>query len=70
MPQLRGNEPILGLNVGTRPKGKKNDRGKESVQKTEVTTGKRTTRAHARKRAQRKVTAGGRTTRAWEKYLT
>jgi hypothetical protein len=42
---------------------KKNDCGKESVQKTEVTTGKRTTRAHARKHAQMKATTGGRTTR-------
>jgi hypothetical protein len=50
--------------------GKKNDQGKESVQKTEVTTGKGTTCAHARKRAQRKATTGGRTTRAWEKDLT
>jgi hypothetical protein len=48
-------------------RGKKNDRGKESVQKTEVTTGKRTTHAHARKRAQRKATAGGRTTRMGER---
>jgi hypothetical protein len=51
-------------------RGKKNDHGKESVQKTEVTTGKRTTRMHARKCAQRKATAGGRTTRTWEKDLT
>jgi hypothetical protein len=50
-------------------RGKKNDHGKESVQKTEVTTGKRTTRVHARKRAQRKATTGGRTTRVWEKDL-
>jgi hypothetical protein len=39
-------------------RGKKNDRGKERVHKTEVTIGKRTIRAHARKRAQRKLTAG------------
>jgi len=51
-------------------RGKKNDHGKESVQKTKVTIGKRTTRTHARKHAQRKATAGGRKTRAWEKDLT
>ena len=50
-------------------RGKKNDHGKESVQKMEVTTGKRTTRTHARKHAQRKATTRGRTTRAWEKDL-
>jgi hypothetical protein len=32
------------------------------VHKTEVTTGKRTTRVHARKCAQRKAKTGGRTT--------
>ena len=51
-------------------RGKKNDHGKESVQKIEVTIGKRTTHMHARKRAQRKSTAGGRTTCTWEKDLT
>jgi hypothetical protein len=49
--------------------GKKDDHGKESVQETEVTTGKRSARANARKHAQRKATAGGRTTRTWEKNL-
>jgi hypothetical protein len=49
---------------------KKDDRGKESMQKIEVTTGKRTTCVHVRKRAQRKAIAGGIKTRAWEKYLT
>jgi hypothetical protein len=50
--------------------GKKNDLGKESVHKTEVTTGKITTHAHGIKRAQRKEIVGGRTTHSWEKYLT
>jgi hypothetical protein len=36
----------------------------------EVTNSKRTACMHARKRAQRKETAGGRTTRIWEKDLT
>ena len=52
------------------PRGKKNDRGKESMQKNEVTTGKRITRVHARKCAQRKATTGGRTSCTWEKELT
>ena len=51
-------------------RGKKNDRGKESVQKTKVTTRKITTHMHVRKHAQRKVTTRGRTTRVWEKDLT
>ena len=51
-------------------RGNKNDHGKESVHKTEVTTERRAARAHARKCAQRKVTAGGGATRIWEKDLT
>jgi hypothetical protein len=51
-------------------RGKKNDHGKESVQKTEVTTGRRAARTYARKRAQRKATAGGGVARVWEKDLT
>jgi hypothetical protein len=39
------------------------------MQKTKVTTSKRTTRTYARKCAQRKVTVGRRTTHAWEKEL-
>lgn len=50
-------------------RGKKNDCGKESMQKTKVTTSKITTCTHASKRAQNKATAGGRTIRVWEKDL-
>jgi hypothetical protein len=49
--------------------GKKDDHGKEIMQETEVTTGKISARPNARKHAQREATAGGRTTRAWEKNL-
>jgi hypothetical protein len=49
--------------------GKKDDHGKESMQETEVTTGKISTCTNARKRAQREATAGGRTTCTWEKNL-
>ena len=44
--------------------GKKDDHGKESVQETKVTTGKRSTHVNARKHTQRKATTRGRTTRA------
>ena len=47
----------------------KSNRGKESVQKIEVTTGRRVACAHARKRAQRKATSRGGATRVWEKDL-
>jgi hypothetical protein len=50
-------------------RGKKKNHGKESVQKTEVTTGRREAHVHARKRAQRKVTTGGGEARVWEKEL-
>ena len=59
-----GGQLALGL------RGKKNDRGKESVQKTKVTTRKRTTCAHAINRAQRKATVGGGTTCILEKDIT
>jgi hypothetical protein len=62
------NDNICMLVLGRR--GKKNDHGKESMQKIEVTTGKRIACAHARKHAQRKETTGRRTTHVWEKYLT
>jgi hypothetical protein len=41
--------------------GKKDDHGKESMQETEVTTGKRSACTNARKHAQREATTGGRT---------
>jgi hypothetical protein len=56
------------LSLGQR--GKKKDHGKESLQKTEVTIGRREARAHERKRAQRKKTIGGGAAHVWEKYLT
>jgi hypothetical protein len=40
------------------------------MQKNEVTTRRRETHTHARKRAQRKVTDGGGVAHVWEKYLT
>jgi hypothetical protein len=51
-------------------RGKKNDHGKESVQKIEVTTGRREARVHERKHAQRKAIAGARGACVWEKDLT
>jgi hypothetical protein len=50
-------------------RGNKNNRGKESVHKTEVTTSRRAAHVHARKCTQRKVTVGGGATRVWEKDL-
>ena len=48
----------------------KRNNGKESMQETKVTTGKRSTHMNARKHAQREAIVGGITTRAWEKNLT
>jgi hypothetical protein len=50
-------------------RGKNNDHGKESMQKIEVTTGRRAACMHERKCAQRKATARGGATRVWEKDL-